>query len=136
MHARHIVSFLAVLGIAGVTGCSGLATAAWSPGSAQQAFAVTMTDDPYLFQPMMFTVPAGTTVTWTNTAQQPHTVTGDPSRATNSADVALPAGAQVWDSGLMSSGQAFSHTFTAPGTYRYVCTLHEALGMLGTVTVK
>jgi plastocyanin len=134
MRARHIVSLLAVLGIAAVTGCGGPATAASSPDS-QLAFAVTMTDDPYRFQPMLFTVPAGTTVTWTNTAHDQHTVTDAASRATNSADAALPAGAQGWDSGPINSGQAFSHTFTTPGTYKYFCTIHESLGMLGTVTV-
>jgi plastocyanin len=94
-----------------------------------------MTDDPYRFQPSVLTIPAGTTVTWTNTASVVHTVTDDPSKAFNSADAALPAGAQPWDSGGISPGQTYTQTFTTPGTYQYFCILHESLGMLGTITV-
>ncbi len=32
-------------------------------------------------------------------------------------------------------GTTFSRTFEATGTYPYVCTVHEALGMTGTITV-
>ncbi len=32
-------------------------------------------------------------------------------------------------------GTTFSRTFTAAGTFAYVCTVHEALGMKGTITV-
>ena len=34
----------------------------------------------------------------------------------------------------MTKGQAYSHTFTAPGTYDYVCGLHP--NMKGQVEVK
>src|SRR3989454_44177 len=43
------------------------------------------------------------------------------------------------NSGLMLSifpwGNTFSVTFTAPGTYRYICGLHDLMGMTGSVTV-
>ncbi len=32
-------------------------------------------------------------------------------------------------------GNTFSVTFTAPGTYPYICGLHDMMGMKGTVTV-
>jgi plastocyanin len=32
-------------------------------------------------------------------------------------------------------GTTFSATFTAPGTYNYICALHDDLGMTGTVVV-
>ena len=42
-------------------------------------------------------------------------------------------------SGLMFSifpwGTTFSVTFTAPGTFHYICGLHDAMGMVGKVTV-
>jgi plastocyanin len=87
------------------------------------------------FQPATLSVPTGTTVTWTNTGSTQHTVTDDPSKAVNAADAALPAGAQAWDSGILNGGQTFTHTFTTPGTYKYFCIPHEALGMLATITV-
>jgi plastocyanin len=49
--------------------------------------------------------------------------------------VALPAGVAPIDSGNMEEEATFSHTFTVKGTYKYVCTLQEAMGMVGTVDV-
>jgi amicyanin len=63
-------------------------------------------------------VRAGTTVTWTNNDQASHTVTF------RSAGV---------DSGVLRTGQTFSHTFTAPGAYDYFCSIHPY--MVGRVTV-
>ena len=39
-----------------------------------------------------------------------------------------------WDSGLMLSGQSFSHTFDTEGTYDYFCMVHP--WMAGTVVVQ
>jgi plastocyanin len=128
------ILFIAILVFTGASAC-GPATAASSPSSQGQTAAVSTTDDPYTFQPSILTIPAGTTVTWTNTAGDQHTVTDDPSKAVNSADAALPAGAQAWDSGPLMHGQTHTHTFSAPGTYKYFCTIHESFGMLGTITV-
>src|SRR5918993_736101 len=58
----------------------------------------------------------GQTVTWSfNDNGTPHNVKGT-----------------GWGSGDQASG-TFQHTFTAPGSYRYSCTLH--LGMNGRVDV-
>jgi plastocyanin len=55
------------------------------------------------------------TVVWTNNDAADHTVTSS----------TVPAGAQTFDSGLISpSGGTFQVTFTVPGTYIYHCTLH------------
>lgn len=77
----------------------------------------------YEFMPMEFTVPAGTTVTWINNDESEHTVT---------------AGDGSFDSGnIMTAnvqpGASFSFTFTEPGTYEYVCTIHPR--MTGTIIV-
>jgi len=61
---------------------------------------------------------AGTTVTWTNQDNVPHSVT-------------FKNGMQ--DSGLLSQEQSFSYTFKTPGTYQYYCTVH--LYMVAAVTV-
>jgi plastocyanin len=91
--------------------------------------------DAYQYQPASLTVPKGATVTWTNTGSEQHTVTTDSSKAISKPNASIPSGAQAWDSGLINAGQSFSRTLDTPGTYKYVCTLHESLGMLGTITV-
>jgi plastocyanin len=61
------------------------------------------------------TVEAGSTVTWVFDDVMPHNVVGD-----------------GFASEIMETG-SFTHTFTDPGTYPYVCTLHS--NMEGTVVV-
>jgi plastocyanin len=104
-----------------------------APGAAQ-ALTINMTDANQ-FQPTTLTAPRGTTVTWTNVGAVTHTVTGDPSKAANKSNATLPQGAPPWDSGNVSGGQAYSYTFDTAGTYKYFCTPHEVLGMVGTITV-
>lgn len=95
---------------------------------------VTLTDA-LKFEPPAITVRKGTTVTWRNTTSVVHSVTDDPSKASNKADAALPSGAQPWDSGDIGPGQSFSRAFDTPGTYKYFCKPHELAGMLGAITV-
>ena len=59
------------------------------------------------------------TVTWTNRDFSVHTVTSD---------------SGGFDSGLLNSGDSWTHTFTTPGTYAYHCTIHPF--MTGTVVVR
>ncbi len=81
------------------------------------------------YNPETITVNAGTTVVWVNNGGANHTVSSDTG---------------VFDSGiapadLLSSGETFSFTFTAPGTYPYFCYLHGAaggIGQAGTVIVQ
>ena len=73
----------------------------------------------YKFDPETVTVVAGTTVTWTNKDEIPHTVA--------STDKSFPASAGL------DTGDSYSYTFTKPGTYNYYCTLHPF--MKGTVVV-
>ena len=92
-------------------------------------------NDQLKFDPPTITVAKGTTVTWSNTGQQVHTVTFDPSKAADKSHVALPSGAQPFDLGNLNAGQTVSHMFDTPGTYKYICVPHEATGMTGTVVV-
>lgn len=59
--------------------------------------------------PYQQTVPAGTTVVWTNYDSVAHDVT---------------ASDDSWSSGLFGEGEAWSRTFSAPGKYAYVCRAH------------
>lgn len=73
----------------------------------------------YKFDPATLTVPAGTTVTWVNHDEVPHTVASSDKRFTSS--------------GPLDTGDSYSYTFTTPGSYTYFCTLHPF--MTGQVAV-
>ncbi len=89
------------------------------------------------YVPDQLTVAVGDTVTWRTVGPIPHTSTCDPSLAANPAQsVALPEGAEPWNSGDVGDGQEFSHTFEVAGDYTYFCIPHEAAGMIASVTVQ
>jgi plastocyanin len=100
------------------------------------------------FDPGNITTKVGEAVTWKNASPfEPHTVTfQSPFKGPADKGATAPAGVKsggAYTSGLTSSGvfgpppffpaSTFSLTFTKPGTYPYVCTLHA--GMAGVVTV-
>ena len=87
------------------------------------------------FDPKEITIPVGGTVEWKNTAFFAHTVTFDPSKAEDPSNVKLPPGVAPFDSGKLGGGKTWSHTFTVPGRYQYVCLPHEDHGMIGVVNV-
>jgi plastocyanin len=70
------------------------------------------------FRPATVTVRAGTRITFTNRGAATHTFT---------------ANAGLFNSGDVASGQSYSFTFMAAGTYVYHCQIHPM--MTGTVTV-
>lgn len=74
----------------------------------------------FAFDPAVITVKAGTTVTWTNSDQDPHTVTSD-------------GKAGPLNSKPLNQGDTYQYTFTVPGTFSYLCTIHPF--MTATVTV-
>lgn len=75
------------------------------------------------FSPDPVTISAGDTVTWTNNDNVTHTTTSD-----------TAGGSEPWNSGNLSNGQSFSHTFNMPGTYTYHCAIHRS--MTGTIIVS
>jgi plastocyanin len=92
-----------------------------SGGSGGHTTSISVSDN--VFQPSEDTVAAGQTVTWTWTGANGHNVTFE----------TLPD-----TSATMSSG-AHQVNFSAPGTYRYRCTVHSAAfgsGMHGTIVVQ
>ena len=81
--------------------------------------AATVKIDNFVFGPQTLTVPVGTTVTWTNSDDIPHT-----SVSTDG----------VFKSKVLDTDEKFSYTFTKAGTYPYYCTIHPK--MTGKVVVQ
>ena len=75
--------------------------------------------DNFCFTPPALTVPVGTTVTWINKDDIPHTVA--------STD-------HLFTSRALDTDQKFSFTFTTPGTNSYFCSMHPR--MTGQIIVK
>lgn len=132
MHARRVLMIVALGPLS--LGCFSSEPTATAGGTVT---ATVMMTDQLRFAPATVTIHVGEAVRWQNvTSAITHTVTADPGRAENPADVSLPPGAQPFNSGAVTPGQSFQHTFTVAGTYRYFCIPHETLGMLGTVVVE
>jgi plastocyanin len=81
--------------------------------------AKTVKIDNFTFSPERITVAPGTTVTWLNEDDIPHTVASS---------------AKLFKSKALDTDDSFSFTFTAPGTYEYFCSLHPH--MKGTIVVE
>lgn len=110
--------------------------AAESGGAAAGTHTVDMTAD-NVYDPDELTIRVGDTVTWRVVGAMPHSATADPAKAADPEEhVALPDGADPWDSGILTEGQEFSHTFSVAGDYTYFCIPHESLGMVGKITVE
>jgi len=75
--------------------------------------------DNFSFSPAALTVAAGTTVTWINHDDIPHTVVTDD---------------HVFKSKVLDTDEKFSYTFNRPGTYPYFCSVHPK--MTGKVIVQ
>jgi plastocyanin len=89
--------------------------------AAQEATATTaaVKIDNFSFGPTALTVPVGTTVTWTNRDDIPHTVVSTDG---------------VFKSKALDTDDKFSFVFTKAGTYPYFCSIHPK--MTGQVIVQ
>ena len=106
-----------ILAVAAALACSGGDDGPSQPGDGATDFTVSVVNNQ--FSPSSLSVPVSSTVTWQwNAGGVEHNVTFQDGPA----------------SGNLTSG-SFPRTFSAAGTYSYVCTLHAAQGMTGTVTV-
>ena len=77
-----------------------------------------ITIDNFTFAPAELTVKVGTTVTWTNHDDIPHTIVS----------------AGKFRSKALDTDNSFSFTFAAAGDYKYFCSLHPH--MTGTIKVE
>jgi len=111
----------------GMPGMSGMppmpnmsaATTAASTGPAAPVAGDAVSIDNFAFAPATLTVPAGSTVTWTNRDEEPHTVVA------NDGSFRSPG---------MGSQATFSYTFAKAGTFDYVCSIHPFMHATVVVT--
>ncbi len=81
--------------------------------------AASVSIDNFTFKAPLVTVKPGTTVTWTNGDDIPHTVVSKDG---------------LFKSKVLDTGDRFSFTFAKPGQFGYFCSLHPH--MTGTIVVK
>ena len=121
MRRRVSVAVAVAVMVIGGWSASGRNVEAGAPAQPGAAAPATMEVkiDNFSFGPMTITVGVGTTVTWTNRDDIPHTVvTTD----------------RVFKSKVMDTDEKFSFTFTKAGTFTYFCSIHPK--MTGTVVVQ
>ena len=113
---RHERWTLAGIGIASILLTTASCVAA-EPAATNQEISVSIEN--MLFDPAEVTIAPGTTVTWLNKDVMPHTAVDNN---------------KSFRSKILAKGDKFSFTFTTPGDYNYICSVHP--NMKGRVIVK
>lgn len=101
-------------------GSSASAAPAATPAAPAADASVAVTIANFAFAPADLTIPAGTTVTWTNTDGAPHSVVSSDGGFANS--------------NALGKGRTYSITFSTAGTFPYVCGIHSSMRATVTVT--
>ena len=110
----------------GMPGMSGMPSMPGAPASASASATASapltgnaVSIDNFAFVPATLTVTAGSTVTWTNQDEEPHTVVA------NDGSFRSPG---------MGSQATYSHTFATAGKFDYVCSIHPFMHATVVVT--
>ena len=111
--ARHIRVVAIALAVAVFAAATAL------PAASAHAAETEVKIDNFAFAPQRVVVKAGTTVTWINDDDIPHTVASS---------------TKLFKSNALDTKDKFSFTFTTPGAYEYFCSLHPH--MTGTIVVE
>jgi amicyanin len=115
MPRLHLPALAFGISTAALAGAGAVLTTAAAAAPAGASVSI----DNFTFSPPTITVAAGSTVTWVNQDDIPHTVV---------------ASDKAFKSKVMDTDEKFSFTFTRPGEYAYFCSLHPH--MVGKVVVK
>jgi plastocyanin len=102
---------------AALAACVSAAPSGAPPSNAAAPIVVAIKD--YEFSPPMLTIAPGTTVTWVNEDETPHTIAEQ---------------AKMFRSAALDTSDRFTYTFAQPGEFAYYCTLHPM--MVGKIVVK
>jgi len=97
-----------------------LAAAVIAAAPAPAPAGATVTIGNFTFGPAALVVRPGTTVTWVNGDDTPHTV--------------VAADHKAFHSKALDTDERYAFTFTQPGTYPYFCSIHPH--MTGKIVVK
>jgi plastocyanin len=97
------------------------AAPATQSGPTTQSSSPVVSIDNFNFTPKVLTIAPGTTVTWINHDDVPHTATAK-------------GKSHAFDSNPLDTDEKFTFTFTTAGTYDYYCKVHPH--MTGTIIVK
>lgn len=101
-----------------MTACSSGSSGSATSDSGAEGSVVSIEN--FAFGPDVVDLSVGDKVAWTNDeSSTTHTTTSDDG---------------LWDSGNLSAGDTFEHTFDESGTFSYICTIHPS--MTATVTVS
>jgi plastocyanin len=73
----------------------------------------------FMFAPKDLTVKAGSTVSWSNKDDEPHSIVSDTG---------------LFRSGALDTNESFKFKFDKPGVYHFTCSIHPR--MVGTITVE
>jgi len=66
----------------------------------------------FMFMPMTLTIKAGSSVTWVNRDDEPHTVVSDTG---------------LFRSGALDTDMSYTFKFDQPGSYRVLCSIHPQM---------
>ncbi len=99
-----------VAAVATAIGAHGLRAQAGQGSAPPKTAAITIAN--FSFGMASLEVPVGTTVTWTNRDDVPHTVTST---------------TKVFKSGPLDTGESFAYTFNTAGTFEYFCSMHARM---------
>jgi plastocyanin len=110
------IAAIVVLAMLSATAAASLPWGAAAEAAAARSVNVKIAN--FMFNPGVTTVSLGTQVTWTNNDDDAHSVVGDN---------------KAFRSNPLDTGDTYSFTFNAPGTYTYHCGLHPQ--MMGKIVV-
>jgi plastocyanin len=116
-YIRRAVLCLGLLGVVAAMAASHVSQ--FARAAEDKSAAANIAIDNFSFTPREITVTAGTTVTWVNHDDVPHTVVSTDKKFRSKA---------------LDTDDQFSFTFNDPGTYAYFCSVHPM--MTGKVIIK
>ena len=120
LHKRfRVPAFLFLLSLIPAFSACGIYGSSGSSGSTVAAADATVIGWYVGATSVQTTVKAGSTVTWTNMDEEPHTVVST---------------SGTFRSNALDTKDSFSFKFDKPGTYSFVCTIHPQ--MVGTIIVQ
>jgi plastocyanin len=105
LNTKALKTSMALLGLAALGFAAG-----WPPATAWAAAQTQTLIKDFSFAPL--TVKAGTTVTWVNMDDEPHSVVSD---------------AGLFRSGGLDTNESFSYKFERPGSYPIHCSIHPRM---------